>query len=162
MPHSRTVATASPAACALALLLLAACARAPSPRAVPAGPPAAPAWAQAYLAEGGQPFVPDTNGRLVWLGVISQELPFDEAAFYCRRLPEHGANPWRVPTVEELRGAPFERYQLPEEPVRLWTADVGQGELYRRWVVDPRTRARELKDVRHGVRLRVLCVTSRR
>lgn len=148
----------------LALLLsgaLSACLPAAGPPAsAPPGPAGAPPWARAYLAEGGQPFVPDTGGRLVWLGVISQSLAYDEAAFYCRRLPPHGPEPWRVPTVDELRGAPFERYQLPEEPVRLWSASVATGELYRRWVVDPRTRERELKDVRLDVRLRVLCVTA--
>jgi len=140
-------------------LLLAACVVAPAPGPSPERPLAAPAWAQAYLAEGGQPFVPGTGGR-VWLGVISQELGYDEAVFYCRRLPPHGPEGWRVPTVDELRTAPFARYQLPEEPVRLWTASVAAGELYRRWVVDPRTGARELKDVRQDVRLRVLCVTA--
>lgn len=161
MRRSHPVSAAPRAAPALALAaVLAGCVGAPAPAVgPPAGAPAAPAWAQAYLAEGGQPFVPDPGGRLVWLGVISQELAYDQAVFYCRRLPDHVAGPWRVPTVEELRGAPFSRYQLPEEPVRLWTASVAAGELYRRWVVDPRTGARELKDVRQGVRLRVLCVT---
>jgi len=140
-----------------ALLLLAACVAAPAPS--PDRPLAAPAWAQAYLAEGGRPFVPGTGGR-VWLGVISQELAYDEAVFYCRRLPPHGPEAWRVPTVDELRTAPFGRYNLPEEAVRLWTSSVATGELYRRWVVDPRTGARELKDVRQDVRLRVLCVTA--
>jgi hypothetical protein len=153
MPHPRPGAALLPAL----LLLLTACAAAPGPSAE--RPLEAQAWAQAYLAEAGQTFVPGSGG-LVWLGVISQELRYDEAVYYCRSLPDHGPEPWRVPTVDELRGAPFARYTLPEEAVRLWSSTLGTGELYRRWVVDPRTGARELKDVRQDVRLRVLCVTA--
>jgi hypothetical protein len=162
MPPRRPATTGPAARAALACaaaLLLAACVVRQAP---PPPPGAGPAWAQAYLAEAGEAFVPDPGGRLLWLGVVSQQLAYDEAVWYCRRLPPHGERPWRVPTVDELKGAPFDRYHLPEEPVRLWSASVIPGELYLRWVVDPRTRARERKEVRQEVRLRVLCVTEAR
>jgi hypothetical protein len=134
----------------------------PTPAAPGPGPEAggSPPWAQAYLAQGGDAFVPDPARPLVWLGVISQELPYDGAVWYCRRLPPHGPAEWRVPTVAELQGAPFARYALPDTPVRLWSADVAAGEAYARWVVDPRTGVPEVKTVGPDLRLRVLCVTD--
>lgn len=153
----------SPPVLALALVVLSAAACvAPAPRQVSAPPGAGPpSWSTPILAEGVEAFVPGGATGLTWLGIISHEVPYDQAAYYCRRLPTHKGAPWRVPDLAELRQAPFDRYRLPEEPVRLWSGTPEPGELYRRWVVDPRTGAPEIKEVRQGIHVRVLCVSGR-
>jgi hypothetical protein len=144
---------AIPAACLAAVLAWGCAGRAGAP---PGS--AATSWTTPIPAQGAEPFVSGGPTKRVWLGVISHEMPYDQAKAYCRRLPTHRGSPWRVPDMGELLTAPFDQYLLPEEPVRLWTATPEPGELYRRWVVDPRTRAPEIKDVRQGIHLRVLCV----
>jgi len=140
-------------------VLLAACAG-PEPAVPPGEPVPGGDFARIYLATGGDTFVPDPARGLTWLGIISHEVPFDQAESYCRRLPPHAARPWRLPGVEELAAAPFARYRLPDPPVRLWSATVPPGDASLRWVVDPYTRVREVQPVRAATRLRVLCVTE--
>lgn len=144
---------------ALACALLSDCAGA-GPAAAPSGEPGPGDFVRTYVARGGETFVGDPARSLTWLGVISQEMPFDQAEPYCGRLPPRPTAPWRLPGVEELAAAPFDRYQLPDPPVRLWSATAPPGDTALRWVVDPFTRAREAKEVRGSVRLRVLCVTG--
>jgi hypothetical protein len=141
---------------ALACLLLSACAGAGPPP----GEPEPPAFARAFLAKGGETFVGDPARGLTWLGIISHELPFDQAELYCRELPPRPTASWRLPDVEELSAAPFGRYHLPDPPVRLWSASGPPGDTALRWVVDPYTRAREARPVRGDTHLRVLCVAS--
>jgi hypothetical protein len=117
-------------------------------------------FARVYLAKGGETFVEDPARGLTWLGIVSHELPFDQAATYCQQLPPRPTGAWRLPGVDELAAAPFGRYQLPDPPVRLWSASGPPGDTALRWVVDPYTRAREVREVRGSVHLRVLCVTG--
>jgi len=140
-----------------AAMVLAGCAGEP-----PAAPPdgAAADFARAYLAKGGETFVADPARGLTWLGIVSQELPFAQAEFYCRELPPRPTGAWRLPSVDELAVAPFDRYRLPDPPVRLWSAGGPPGDTALRWVVDPYTRVREAKEVRRSAHLRVLCVTG--
>jgi hypothetical protein len=143
---------------ALAGALLSACA-APG-RNVPPAAPEPDAFARVFLARGGDTFVDDPARGLTWLGIISHEVPFEQAEPYCRQLPPRPTGTWRLPDVEELSVAPFDRYRLPEPPVRLWSSTAPPGDTALRWVVDPYTRAREVKEVRASVHLRVLCVTD--
>lgn len=143
-------------ALAVAGALLAACAGAGSP---PPGEPAPADFARAFLAKGGETFVGDPARGLVWLGIISHEIPFDQAELYCGQLPPHASAPWRLPAADELAAAPFGRYHLPDPPVRLWSADGPPGDTALRFVVDPYTRAREARALGAG-RTRVLCVTQ--
>jgi hypothetical protein len=126
----------------------------------PPGEPEPPASAWAFRAKGGETFIGDPAHGVTWLGIISHEVPFDQAEVYCRELPPHASAPWRLPSVDELAAAPFDRYQLPDPPVRLWSASGPPGDTALRWVVDPYTRAREVREVRRDVHLRVLCVAS--
>jgi len=144
------------AALALAALL-AACAGAEAP---PPEEPGPPDFARPFPSRGGETFIGDPARRLTWLGIISHELPFDQAELYCRELPPRPTAPWRMPGVEELAVAPFDRYHLPDPPVRLWSADGPPGDTALRWVVDPYTRAREAREVRGADHMRVLCVAS--
>jgi len=142
-----------------AAVLLAACAG--GREAAPPGEPgAAGDFARVYLARGGDTFVADPARGLTWLGIVSHEVPFDQAASYCGRLPPRPGGAWRLPTVNELAAAPFGRYRLPDPPVLLWSSTAPPTDAARRWVVDPYTRTREMQEIRAAVHLRVLCVTT--
>lgn len=153
----RRAAALSFAVWALATFALAACV---GPRRAAPPPGAGPDFGRAFMAKVGEAFVDDPAHNLVWLGVVSHELPFDRAEVYCRQLPPHGPGAWRVPDVGELAAAPFDRYHLPDPPVRLWSATPIPGDSFRRFAIDPYTGAPEPREVRQGVHLRVLCVTT--
>jgi len=100
-----------------------------------------------------------TDPRLVWAPVVSPEATERLAARYCADLAPHGPAPWRVPTADELGGAPLDRFPfLPGE--FLWTVDRPAAAHHRRVVVDPRTRIRASRAPAQALHLRVLCVAE--
>jgi hypothetical protein len=108
---------------------------------------------------GGGVALPGGEPGRVWARVVSPEATDRLAAHYCVGLAPFGPAPWRVPTADELAGAPLDRFSfLPGD--LLWTTDRPDDAHHRRVVVDPLTGALGSRAPAQALHLRVLCVAD--
>lgn len=108
---------------------------------------------------GGATALPGADPRLVWARMVSPEATERLAVHYCAGLTPFGPAPWRVPTADELAGAPLDRFRFLDGDI-LWTLDRPTDAHHRRVVIDPLTGARDSRAPSQALHLRVLCVVE--
>lgn|GEM_PF-1681150 len=103
--------------------------------------------------------LPGADPGLVWARMVSPEATDRLAAHYCAHLAPFGQAPWRIPTADEIAGAPLDRFPFLAGDL-LWTVDRPRGAHHRRVVIDPVKRARDSRAPSQALHLRVLCVAE--